>query len=85
VRRYQYTAIDDATRIRALKVYARRAEENAADSVNYVIKKFSDGGAGSNISTPGRDVGACAGKSAKCVIPRTRDTSRRGVDGAETL
>lgn len=40
VRRYQYTAIDDATRIRALKVYARHTQENAIDFVNHVVKKF---------------------------------------------
>lgn len=29
VRRYQYTAIDDATRIRALKIYRRHTQANA--------------------------------------------------------
>jgi transposase len=40
VRRYQYTAIDDATRIRALKVYERHTQENAIDFVNYVVERF---------------------------------------------
>ena len=40
VKRYQYTAIDDATRIRALKVYSRRNQVNAIDFVDYVIDKF---------------------------------------------
>jgi transposase InsO family protein len=40
VKRYQYTAIDDATRIRALKVYDRHNQANAIDFVNYVIEKF---------------------------------------------
>ena len=40
VRRYQYTAIDDATRVRALKVYARHTQANAIDFINYVVKKF---------------------------------------------
>jgi len=40
VKRYQYTAIDDATRIRALKVYNKHNQNNAIDFVNYVIKKF---------------------------------------------
>jgi transposase InsO family protein len=40
VKRYQYTAIDDATRIRALKVYKRHTQKNAINFVNYVIKKF---------------------------------------------
>lgn len=39
-KRYQYTAIDDATRIRALKVYERNNQKNAIDFVNYVINKF---------------------------------------------
>ncbi|WP_111682857.1 IS481 family transposase [Winogradskyella tangerina] len=40
IKRYQYTAIDDATRIRALKVYNRHNQNNAIDFLNYVIKKF---------------------------------------------
>ena len=39
-RRYQYTAIDDATRIRALKVYTRHTQKNAMPFLDYVIKKF---------------------------------------------
>ena len=41
VKRYQYTAIDDATRIRALKVYKRHIQKNAINFANYVIKKFA--------------------------------------------
>lgn len=40
IKRYQYTAIDDATRIRALKVYNRHNQQNAIDFLDYVIKKF---------------------------------------------
>ena len=40
IRRYQYTAIDDATRIRALKVYKRHTQTNAIDFIDYVIEKF---------------------------------------------
>jgi transposase InsO family protein len=40
IRRFQYTAIDDATRIRALKIYNRHTQENAIKFVNYVIDKF---------------------------------------------
>ena len=40
IKRYQYTAIDDATRIRALKVYKRHNQQNAIDFLDYVIKKF---------------------------------------------
>ena len=39
-RRFQYTAIDDATRIRALKVYQRHTQKNAIDFIDYVIEKF---------------------------------------------
>jgi transposase InsO family protein len=37
----QYTAIDDATRVRALKVYPRHTQANAIDFVDHVIDKFS--------------------------------------------
>ena len=40
IRRFQYTAIDDATRIRALKVYQRHNQKNAIDFIDYVIEKF---------------------------------------------
>lgn len=40
IRRYQYTAIDDATRVRALKIYRRHNQENAIQFVEYVIQKF---------------------------------------------
>ena len=37
IRRFQYTAIDDATRIRALKIYQRHNQKNAIDFINYVM------------------------------------------------
>jgi hypothetical protein len=40
VRRFQYTAVDDCTRIRALKIYERHTQQNAIDFVNYVVGKF---------------------------------------------
>jgi transposase InsO family protein len=40
VKRYQYSAIDDATRIRALKIYRRHTQKNAISFVDYVIDKF---------------------------------------------
>jgi transposase InsO family protein len=39
-KRFQYTAIDDATRIRALKVYFKHTQQNAIDFIDYVIEKF---------------------------------------------
>jgi transposase InsO family protein/transposase-like protein len=40
IKRYQYTAIDDATRIRALQIFKQQNQINAIEFVNYVIKKF---------------------------------------------
>lgn len=40
LRRFQYTAINDATRIRALKIYRRHTQKNAIDFVDYVLEKF---------------------------------------------
>jgi len=37
---FQYTGIDDATRIQALKIYTRHTQENAINFVDYVIAKF---------------------------------------------
>lgn len=40
VKRFQYTAVDDATRIRALRIYKRHNQKNAIDFIDYVIEKF---------------------------------------------
>lgn len=40
VKRYQYTAIDDATRIRALQVYDKHNQNCAIQFIDYVVKKF---------------------------------------------
>ena len=40
VKRFQYTAIDDATRVRVLKIYKQHTMKNAIDFVDYVITKF---------------------------------------------
>lgn len=40
VRRFQYIAIDDATRIRALKIYEKHNQQNAIGFIDHVIKKF---------------------------------------------
>ena len=40
VRRYQFTAVDDATRIRALKVYERHNQESAIDFIDHVVERF---------------------------------------------
>lgn len=39
-KRYQYTAIDDATRIRALKIYDRHTQANAIAFIDHVIARF---------------------------------------------
>jgi hypothetical protein len=43
VRRYQYAAIDDATRVRALKIYRRHTQADAIDFIDYVVKIFRFG------------------------------------------
>jgi transposase InsO family protein len=40
IKRFQYTAIDDATRIRALKIYEKHNQISSIDFANYVIEKF---------------------------------------------
>ena len=40
IRRFQYTAIDDATRVRALKVYEKHTQANAIDFTNHITEKF---------------------------------------------
>lgn len=40
IRKFQYTAIDDATRIRALKIYSKHNQASAIDFVDYFVKKF---------------------------------------------
>lgn len=39
-KRFQYTAIDDATRIRALKIYYKHTQQNAIQFINYVVDMF---------------------------------------------
>lgn len=41
IKRYQFTAIDDATRVRALKVYKRHTQASTIDFVNFDLDKFS--------------------------------------------
>lgn len=40
IRRYQFTAIDDATRIRALKIYEKHNQTSAINFIDYVVEKF---------------------------------------------
>lgn len=40
IKRYQFTAIDDATRIRALKMYDKHNQTSAIDFMDYVVEKF---------------------------------------------
>ena len=40
LKRFQYTAIDDCTRIRALKIYDRHTQSSSIDFINYVVRKF---------------------------------------------
>jgi transposase InsO family protein len=40
IKRYLYTAVDDATRIRALKVYVKHSQLNAIGFIDHVVNKF---------------------------------------------
>ncbi|MBT6052914.1 MAG: IS481 family transposase [Candidatus Scalindua sp.] len=40
VRRYQYTAIDDATRVRALKILKKHNQNAAIEFIDYIVEKF---------------------------------------------
>jgi transposase InsO family protein len=40
IKRYQYTAIDDATRVRALRIFDRHTQANAIAFIDYVTAKF---------------------------------------------
>ncbi len=40
VKRYQYTAIDDCTRIRAIKIYDKHNQVSSIDFIDYVVNKF---------------------------------------------
>jgi transposase InsO family protein len=40
VRRFQYTAIDDATRVRAFNVYEKHTQANAINFIDHIIEKF---------------------------------------------
>ena len=40
VRRFQYAEIDDATRVRALKVYEKHTQANAIDVIDHIAEKF---------------------------------------------
>jgi len=40
VRRYQYTAIDDAAGVRALTIYKRHTQAKAINFIDYVVEKF---------------------------------------------
>jgi hypothetical protein len=40
VKRYQYTAINDATRIRALQIFTEHNQERAIQFMDYVVERF---------------------------------------------
>ena len=40
IKRYPYTAIDDSSRIRALKIYTQHTQASSIVFVNYVVDKF---------------------------------------------
>lgn len=40
LRRYQYTAIDDCTRVRALKIYEQHTQASSIDFIDHVVERF---------------------------------------------
>ena len=40
MRRFQFPAIDDATRVRALKIYEKHTQASAVDFIDHIIEKF---------------------------------------------
>jgi len=40
IKRFQYTAVDDATRIRALKIFSKHNQKNAIEFIDHVVCKF---------------------------------------------
>lgn len=40
IKRFQYTAIDDCTRIRALKIYSAQTQDSSIEFINLVVEKF---------------------------------------------
>lgn len=40
IKRFQYTAIDDCTRIQALKIYEKHNQQSSIDFLNHVVDKF---------------------------------------------
>lgn len=40
VKRFQYTEVDDSTRIRVMKIYKKYTQKNAIDFINHVIEKM---------------------------------------------
>lgn len=40
IKRFQYTAIDDCTRIRALRIYEKHNQQSSIDFLNHVVDKF---------------------------------------------
>ncbi|RLD24472.1 MAG: IS481 family transposase [Bacteroidetes bacterium] len=40
IKRFQYTAIDDSKRIRAIKVYERHNQVSSIDFINHIVEKF---------------------------------------------
>ncbi|SEL44307.1 Integrase core domain-containing protein [Colwellia chukchiensis] len=40
IKKLQYTAIDDCTRVRALKIYDKHTHKSSINFLNYVVKKF---------------------------------------------
>ena len=73
IRRYQYTAIDDATRIRALRVYRRHTQQNAIAFIDHVGGSFRSG------FTPSARIAGMSSRSTLFHCPHLADQGIRHV------
>jgi len=81
LKRYQFTAIDDVTRIRALRIYERRNQESAVDFLDHVVERFPFRwilfiGAYSTTATRGRHGSTGTARTSACVTSESSPASR---------
>ena len=84
-RYYQYTAIDDCTRLRVLRIYERNNQKSAIQFIDYVLAKlpFADRGASRPTTAPSSkapSTGTCSTEASATSTsgPRTPTPQREG-------
>ena len=79
VRRFQYTAIDDATRVRALKIYEKHTQANAIRFIDHIIENIpvphSRGANRQRSRVPGQVPLACRRPRNQARLHQTRHAS----------